>query len=313
SYQIICEHMQKAGEGDILALLEERKRKLAAEGLFAAERKKKLPPFPERVAVITSPTGAAIRDILRVLKRRNAGMHVVVLPAAVQGDEAAPALVRQLITANRYHLADVIILGRGGGSLEDLLPFSEEEVVRAVAESAIPVISAVGHEIDWALTDFAADVRAPTPSAAAEMVSADMEEVAGRVGYYKKQLIGVLLQRVDRVRLLLSRFTADQLERSFRILEQPLLQRLDDAKEGILYGLKGLAKDAGHQVSLLAQKITSGSPREILRKGYALVTRDDTGALVAAARQVTPPDLIRVRFLDGAVKASVEETSHEEL
>lgn len=313
SYQIICEQMRKSGEGDILALLEDRKRRLAAEGLFDPVRKKPLPPFPEKIAVITSPTGAAIRDIMRVLKRRNAGMHLVILPAPVQGENAASILARQIRIANLHRLADVIILTRGGGSLEDLLPFSEEELVRAVAESSIPVISAVGHEIDWALTDYASDMRAPTPSAAAEMVSANMEDVSERIGYYKKQLINAVSGRVERIRLLLARFTPEQLERNFRILEQPLLQRLDDAKEGILYGLKNLAKDSSHRVELLIQKIVSASPKEILKKGYAFVTRDGTGTVVATAGELSPADEVKIQFLDGAARANITETIHEKL
>ena len=177
SYQIIVETMELAGEGAILKMLEERKQKLAREGLFDRDRKRPLPFFPLRIAVITSPTGAALRDILTVLSRRNRRVSVTVLPAPVQGAEAAPVLVRQLETANRYKLGELIIIGRGGGSLEDLLPFSDEAVVRAVAASEIPVISAVGHEIDWALTDFAADVRAPTPSAAAELAVPVLDEI----------------------------------------------------------------------------------------------------------------------------------------
>ncbi len=170
-YQMIVERLERAGEGDILAMLEDRKRALAAEGLFDESRKRALPRFPSRVAIVTSPTGAAIRDILNVLKRRNAGMDLVVLPTAVQGEAAAAQIASQIAAANRLSLGDVLIVGRGGGSIEDLLPFSDELVVRAIAASRIPVISAVGHEIDWALSDFAADLRAPTPSAAAELVS----------------------------------------------------------------------------------------------------------------------------------------------
>ena len=173
--------MEPAGSGDSLRLLEERKNRLAAEGLFDESRKRPLPAFPSRIAVITSPTGAAVRDILQVLRRRNPLIVIVVLPAPVQGAEAPPVLVRQLETANRHNLADIIIIGRGGGSLEDLLPFSDEAVVRAVAASAIPVISAVGHETDWSLCDFAADVRAPTPSAAAELAAPLRDEWVYRI------------------------------------------------------------------------------------------------------------------------------------
>ncbi len=181
SYQIICDSLEKAGEGDLLAMLEERKQKLAEEGLFDSSRKKPLPLFPSKIAVVTSPTGAAVRDILRVTGRRNSGLNIVILPAPVQGDAAAKKIAEQIRRADEYNLADVVIIGRGGGSLEDLLPFSDEAVVRAVAECSLPIISAVGHEIDRSLSDYAADVSAPTPSAAAEIVSAGHGELADRV------------------------------------------------------------------------------------------------------------------------------------
>ena len=171
NYQIVCSAIEKAGQGDIFAELEKRKQRLAAEGLFDPAKKRPIPPYPKRIGVVTSPNGAAIRDILRVLKRRNNTIDLVILPAPVQGDEAAPIIAAQIRRANMFRLCDVLLVSRGGGAPEDLLPFSEEEVVRAVAASEIPTISAVGHEIDVVLTDFAADLRAPTPSAAAEVVS----------------------------------------------------------------------------------------------------------------------------------------------
>ena len=230
NYQILCDSLKKAGEGELLALLEKRKRLLAAEGLFEEERKQSLPLYPARVAVITSPTGAAIRDILRVLGRRSAGIDLVVLPSVVQGDAAAESIANQLRVANDHNLGDVIIVGRGGGSLEDLLPFSEEVVVRAIAESKIPVISAVGHEIDIALSDLVADVRAPTPSAAAEIVSAQREELLQRVNIASERITHNLTTQIERRRMLLDRFQPETLERSFRILIQPILLRLDDAR-----------------------------------------------------------------------------------
>jgi len=170
-YQLIAQSARIAGTGDILAMLEERKRRLAAEGLFDEDKKRPLPRFPSRVALITSPSGAAVRDIIHVLGRRNAGVDLIILPCPVQGEGAAEIIAARIRQANRLSVADVLIVGRGGGSLEDLLAFSDEAVVRAVAESEIPVISAVGHEIDWAICDYAADLRAATPSAAAELVA----------------------------------------------------------------------------------------------------------------------------------------------
>ncbi|MEW5814388.1 MAG: exodeoxyribonuclease VII large subunit [Spirochaetota bacterium] len=307
TYQIICEKMEKAGIGNILAMLEERKRKLAAEGLFDEKRKKLLPLFPSRVAVVTSPTGAVIRDILKVLKRRNSNIHLVILPAPVQGEEAGPLIAAQIRRTNMFGLADVIIIGRGGGSLEDLLPFSAEEVVRAIAESKIPVISAVGHEIDIVLSDLAADVRAPTPSAAAEIVSSTRDDLIEQISELQEILITCLRQRIEKITLLLKQFSAEQLERNFRILLQPFLLRLDDAKETMVEGLKSYLTEIRHTLELLKQSIAANSPLEILKKGYALVTDKITGALINSALMVKTGQFIGIRFVKGNIGAEVKE------
>ncbi len=313
SYQIICESMEKAGIGDILLMLEERKRRLAAEGLFDAARKRPLPLFPSRVAVVTSPTGAAVKDILRVLKRRNAGINLIILPAPVQGDEAAEVIAKQIETANRFDLGDVIIIGRGGGSLEDLLPFSEEIVVRAVAASRIPIISAVGHEVDVSLSDLAADLRAPTPSAAAEMVSASREDLLSQVRDMERAMKETLEGRIRTIKLLLSGFSKENLERNFRILLQPFLLRLDDAKETLIYGLKNTVKEKRHRYELLSQALISASPFEILKRGYALVTDSATKRVVSAGSQAQPGEALNIRFYASSIDALVKEIhEHDE-
>lgn len=195
-YQLIAEHMEEAGFGALQRAFEELKQRLSLEGLFAPELKKPLPRLPQHIGVITSPTGAAIRDILTVLARRFPGIPVTVLPVAVQGADAAPQIVRALANANHCGLFDVLIVGRGGGSLEDLWPFNEESVARAIAASQLPVISAVGHEVDFTIADFVADVRAPTPSAAAELASPDGEEWLQTFAGYK-----ILLQQAMQRRL----------------------------------------------------------------------------------------------------------------
>lgn len=175
-YQIIAEHMEEAGAGALQRAFDELKLKLANEGLFDPQFKKPLPPLPKHIAVITSPTGAAIRDILNVLERRFPSIPVTVIPVAVQGKEAAPQIVKAITLANCAGLFDVVILGRGGGSLEDLWPFNEESVARAIFASDLPIVSAVGHEVDFTIADFVADLRAPTPSAAAELITPDGED-----------------------------------------------------------------------------------------------------------------------------------------
>ncbi|MBX9744744.1 MAG: exodeoxyribonuclease VII large subunit, partial [Chlamydiales bacterium] len=176
SYQILVRAIQYQGEGELLAKLHMRKKQMQALGYFDPQRKKKLPPFPKTIGVITSPTGAVIQDILQILERRHSGFHLVLFPVKVQGEGAKEEIAKAIHSFNKYKLADVLIVGRGGGSLEDLWAFNEEEVVQAILQSHIPVISAVGHETDFSLSDFVADVRAPTPSAAAELVISEKEQ-----------------------------------------------------------------------------------------------------------------------------------------
>ncbi|MDF1568301.1 MAG: exodeoxyribonuclease VII large subunit, partial [Spirochaetaceae bacterium] len=192
SYQLIVDSMEPAGKGALLEALELRKRALAAEGLFDMDRKKSLPPYPRRVAVVTSPTGAAVRDILQVLSRRAAAPRVTILPTPVQGNDAPGKIADQLARASSYSMGDVVILARGGGSIEDLMCFNDEIVVRAVAACSLPVVSGVGHEIDVTLADLAADVRAATPSAAAELVSDRSEDLLIRARGVRRDAAGLL-------------------------------------------------------------------------------------------------------------------------
>jgi exodeoxyribonuclease VII large subunit len=308
SYQLICESLARAGEGDILALLEERKRKLASEGLFDESRKQPLPLYPSRVAVVTSQTGAALRDILRILGRRNAGIDVVILPAPVQGDGADERIARQIETANRFAIADVLIVGRGGGSLEDLLPFSSERVVRAIAASRIPVISAVGHETDVSLADFAADVRAPTPSAAAEIVAASREELSQRVGALASEISSQVGRRLDRVRLLLSQFTAANLARTVATYLQPLFQRFDDARDAMARAMQDTLRDRNHRLALASRELASCSPLDILNRGYAVVVLEHTRRVLTSPERVKKGDSLKIRLARGGLRATTEET-----
>jgi exodeoxyribonuclease VII large subunit len=308
NYQLICESLQRAGEGDILLMLEERKRKLAAEGLFDQERKKALPMFPERIAVVTSPTGAAIRDILRVLKRRNAGIDVVILPTPVQGEGAEERIARQIEIANMYSMADVLIIGRGGGSLEDLLPFSSEAVARAVSRSRIPVISAVGHETDFTLSDLAADVRAPTPSAAAEMVTASQGELLHRIRVLSSAMTSSIVRKTEHADLILSQFRPENLERNFRAYMGPVSMRVDDARQAFLGSFRESLKDLRHRLELGTRGLLSCSPQEILGRGYAIVALERTGEILMSGTKAHPHDMVRVHLARGGVKAEVKET-----
>ncbi len=197
NYQVFCEHMEPVGAGALQKAFEQLKAKLQAEGLFAEERKQAIPTFPKNIGVVTSPTGAAIQDILNVLGRRSKTVNVTVIPARVQGDGAAAEIVRGIELANQLSLFDVLIVGRGGGSIEDLWCFNEESVARAIAASNIPIISAVGHEIDFTISDFVADLRAPTPSAAAEVVAKSEQELLEKLKFYSKSLRLLCYQRIE--------------------------------------------------------------------------------------------------------------------
>jgi exodeoxyribonuclease VII large subunit len=308
NYQLICESLLQAGEGDLLARLEELKRRLAAEGLFDLDRKKVLPLYPARVALVTSPTGAAVRDILRVLRRRSAGVDVVIVPTLVQGEGADVAIARAIEIADQHRLGEVIIVGRGGGSLEDLMPFSSEIVVRAIASSRTPIISAVGHETDVTLSDLAADVRAPTPSAAAEMVAASRADLLGRVRGMEEGMVSAIRQRTERVRLLMSQFVAETLLRNVRQFLQPLSQRADDAREVILQGLRETVTGRRHRWTLASRELSSYSPLDILSRGYAVVTHEPTGRILLSAEPAARGEKLSIRLSRGSIRATVEET-----
>ncbi|MFW6250465.1 MAG: exodeoxyribonuclease VII large subunit [Alkalispirochaetaceae bacterium] len=306
-YQILCRSMRSAGLGALLARLEERKRRLAAEGLFEEERKVPIPSLPRTVGVITSPTGAAIRDILNVLHRRNAGIRVILFPAAVQGREAPRELAAQVRRADRLGLVDVLILGRGGGSLEDLLAFSEEEVVRAVAECKTPIISAVGHEVDQALTDLAADRRAPTPSAAAELVTANIEELRRRVLSHGRAIVHAFTAKHRQVRALLDRFSSRELGYAFRAIIQPAYQRLDDAKEELLRTMDERLAEGRRRLELAEARIAGANPYDILRRGYAIVRSRAEGRVLPETGAVRRAQELTIQMRDGSIDARVTE------
>ena len=308
TYSIIAEEMEQAGAGEILAMLEERKKRLAKEGLFDESRKQRIPRFPRTIGIVSSPTGAALRDILNILSRRSGGIRVIVLPAPVQGSEAAELIARRIEQANFWNLAEVLIVGRGGGSLEDLLPFSEEVLVRSIGASKIPVISAVGHEIDWALSDFAADLRAPTPSAAAELVSDDREKTAEKVITLREHILRNMESRIEKIRLAIRPFSPEDLEYRFRSILQPRLLRFDDAKEALLLNLSAKVEKITRRLELAAMGLESVNPRKILERGYSVVNLIRTGKVIRRSEDVKKGDRITIQPLEGIIYAEVGET-----
>jgi len=312
TYSIVVEEMERAGEGDILAMLEERKRKLAAEGLFSEERKRPIPRFPETVGVVSSPTGAAVRDILNILKRRARGIRVVIFPAPVQGVDAGEIIARRIRQANIWKLADVLIVGRGGGSLEDLLPFSDEVVVRSIANSKIPVVSAVGHEIDWTLSDYAADLRAPTPSAAAELVSVNREETLHIVRTLGNELCASIKSRIERIRLLARPFSLADLEYRFRSILQPRLMRFDEARDTLLENMQEKVAELRRRLDLAKTSLEAASPLSALQRGYSVVMPLRGGKLqppIRRAEDVKPGETLVIRPLEGLITAIAEKVN----
>jgi len=323
-YQLIVQSLRLSGLGDILAILEERKKRLAQEGLFDQERKKPLPRFPSRVGIVTSPTGAAIRDILNVLGRRNSGTDILLLPAPVQGEGAGEIIAARIRQANAWKLADVLIVGRGGGSLEDLLAFSDECVVRAIADSRIPVISAVGHEIDWALSDFVADVRAPTPSAAAELVAESRDILLREIDQFGGSLAASIGARVDYARLSLSAFAPRDVEARFMRIFMPIARRFDDARDELTSAVSALFLATRHRIALAETSLELASPEAVLKRGYSIVRKASpegaespkdraerlgSGGIIRAASQVSLDESLQLIFSSGSARVDVREVN----
>ena len=307
NYQILITRMTVSGEGAILKMIEERKRRLAAEELFDEAKKKPLPPFPQTIGIITSPTGAALRDILQIMRRRNKCVSAIVFPSLVQGDGAAESIVHQIKNANALKKCDVLIVGRGGGSLEDLLPFSDENVVRAIAESEIPVISAVGHEIDWALSDFAADKRAPTPSAAAELAVPQLSDILNMILFYKNELHQNIDSHVKNAKLMIQSFSPENLELKFRSIEQPLLQRFDYMKDEIYDGMVQKIRDARVLIENFRLILENASPQAIFERGYSMVRDKNTQQIIRDGKQAAIGAEIEIIPAKGKIIARVEE------
>lgn len=309
-YQFYCEKMQADGVGALYQQFERNKARFAAEGLFDAEHKRPLPALCRRIGVATSPTGAVIRDIIRVSHRRNPSVDILLAPCHVQGEGAAGEIAAAIRVLNRQDV-DVIIVGRGGGSLEDLWAFNEEEVVRAVYASRVPVISAVGHETDFALSDFAADVRASTPSNAAEFAVLDLSDVMQNLDSLTSLLDAAALRAVDRrgreLELLCRRVSVqaavrrlDQNAEIIKTLERQMdasaLRRIDSENERLTH---------------LAARLDTLNPENVLRRGYALIRKNEK--TISSVLQMKPGDEMRVQLRDGVIFSQVTgiEEKHE--
>jgi len=264
-YQLYVTQMQPDGIGSLYLAFEQLKQKLAAEGLFAAEAKKPIPKFPRAVGVITSPTGAAIRDIITTLQRRNPAVHILLYPVLVQGTQAAASIVRAIEVMNERNEVDVLIVGRGGGSLEELWAFNEEPVARAIYASRIPIISAVGHETDFTIADFVADLRAATPTAAAELAVPHALELKQQLAYAEQSLLRGLKRMLDRQKERLARLQrSPALLYPERLLQQPA-ERLDRLQERLRYLVRERAAEAKRLVLQLDHQLAAHQPHEQIR------------------------------------------------
>ena len=304
--QFYAEEMEPSGLGQLYLAFEQLKVKLAGEGLFDSVRKKQIPRYPKRIGIVTSPTGAALRDILNIMERRNPKMSWVLAPAAVQG-EAAPREVAQAIARlNRSRTVDVIIVGRGGGSLEELWAFNTEVVARAIVESAIPVISAVGHETDVTISDYVADLRAPTPSTAAELAVPVLQDLQFQVNQFYVQLQSAMGMVIERKRQSLESIsTKGPLKDPFWRIDQNR-QRLDTLQMRLQESMTRFVADKNGILKLFAAKLNLLSPLSILSRGYSL-TYDKEGNLLRSVDQTKRHQQIRVRLGDGSLRCEVLE------
>ncbi len=306
-YQIIVSKVEEKGLGALQIAFEKLKRKLFEEGLFDSDHKKPLPLLPQRIGVVTSPTGAAVRDILNVLQRRFSNLHIILHPVRVQGEEAAGEIALALADFNHLRNVDVIILGRGGGSLEDLWAFNEEVVARAIFASQIPVISAVGHEIDSTISDFVADVRAPTPSAAAELVIGRKEEIAERISAFRDRLyhhasalLGDYRRRVE-------------LARQSYVFRQPgnLIKQYQQEVDELLGRLSLLSRHrvemAAQSVQSLAYRLESLNPEGVLARGYSITLDVADGTVLSRVAQARIGKEVSTFVRDGSFNSRVTE------
>ena len=281
-YQIIAEHMEEAGSGALQRAFDELKHKLSQEGLFNEAHKKPLPSLPQRIGVITSPTGAAIHDVLSVLERRFPGIPVTVIPVAVQGKESAPQIVKAIDLANRAGLFDILLLTRGGGSMEDLWSFNEEIVARAIFNSKLPIISAVGHEVDFTIADFVADLRAPTPSAAAELLVPDADDWLDKFIGFEVLLEEAMLRKLQQWQKHLHNLR-QRLRHPRERLEQQS-QRLDNLELRLKNHIKTLLKDAQHRIQQLQVRQQAQHPQIRLQQLNDKITNHHQRLLKAQAR-----------------------------
>ena len=311
-YQVYVDVMEPDGVGALYMAYEQLRAKLEKEGLFAEERKKPLPRFPKRIGIVTSPTGAAIRDMLHITGRRFPSAEIVLYPALVQGADAAASIARGIRYFNTKKSVDLLIVGRGGGSLEDLWAFNEELLVRAVADSALPVISAVGHETDFTLCDFAADMRAPTPSAAAELAVPDTEELLSSLGHMNDRISLAMNRRLARSRDRLGLLSASRMLKDPRAFIDDKRMALAMDEQALYTRMERILAAKRAEFQYKTAKVEALNPLAVVARGYSAVF-DEKGILVKSVSQLAPGDGVSFALTDGRVHARVEKIESEKI
>ena len=302
AYQLYCTRLIPDGAGDLQLAFEQCKQRLAEQGLFSDAHKLPLPRFPHRIGIVTSPAGAAIHDMLRILEKRYPLSKVILLPVRVQGEAAAGEIARAIAYANQTRLCDLLIVGRGGGSIEDLWAFNEEVVAQAIYDSEIPVISAVGHEPDVTISDYVADLRAATPSNAAELAVPDQTELQARLSALEKQMAAALHRQTSLARARLTALNASAALRDPMSMILERRQSLDRMEERLCAALSAAVTADRQRLTCLAASLDAMSPLKVLARGYATVS-NAAGSLVTHASQTQPGMCLTITFQDGTVCA----------
>lgn len=304
-YQLYCSNMTPDGVGDLHLAFEQLKDKLYREGLFDPACKKPIPKFPERIALITSPAGAAVRDMLRILGARWPMAQVTVIPVRVQGAEAPGELCAAIHWANRYRVADLIITGRGGGSMEDLWAFNDESVARAIFASEIPVISAVGHEPDVTIADFVADLRAATPSNGAELAVPDQNDVYAGLFQMERRMARAMERRLEQARTRMDRIGERRVLRDPMAAVEDRRTALDIQRTRLAGGMSAALSGEKERLARLAAGLDAMSPLKVLGRGYAIARKED-GGVVRFRSDTAPGDRLELRVSDGSIRCRVE-------
>ena len=313
AYQLYCTALKVDGIGDLHIAFEQLKKKLEAQGLFNPAHKKPIPKYPGVIGIVTSSAGAAVHDMIRILRKRYPLSRVRLIPVRVQGEEAAGEIASAIYYANHYQLADVLIVGRGGGSIEDLWAFNEEVVAHAIYDSQIPVISAVGHEPDVTISDFVADVRAATPSNAAELAVPDQDVLRQTLDGLMETMSSVLRRQIQAGRLHLRAISTGSALKSPHAYLHARRNALELIQSKMLSGYSSRLNGNKQKFLMLTAKLDAMSPLKVLTRGYS-VTKDQQGRVISSAGQVAPGDLISVTVCDGDIQAIVckeKEQNHE--